>query len=197
MHLALAATVAAVLPGFVCATGGSATAAAFSSASAPVEQLDVPSAAMSRTIRVEFESGGPGSHSVYLLDSMEAGDNYNGWDINTAAFDWFNRSGLSLVMPVGGKSSFYSDWYGRAVGSGQTFTYNWETLPDTGTADVGFLEGFAIDSNRTFESAYFAAGGRNGVFNFPDGIHSWGYWGQQLQQMKPDIQRVLGAPPTA
>jgi diacylglycerol O-acyltransferase/trehalose O-mycolyltransferase len=33
------------------------------------------------------------------------------------------------------------------------------------------------------------------VFNFPDGIHSWGYWGQQLQHMKPDIQRVLGATP--
>ena len=26
-----------------------------------------------------------------------------------------------------------------------------------------------------------------------NGTHSWGYWGQQLQQMKPDIQRVLGA----
>ncbi|HEY7051861.1 MAG TPA: diacylglycerol acyltransferase/mycolyltransferase Ag85A, partial [Mycobacterium sp.] len=41
------------------------------------------------------------------------------------------------------------------------------------------------------------AGGRNGVFNFPDnGTHSWPYWGQQLQAMKPDIQRVLGAQPT-
>jgi N-formylglutamate amidohydrolase len=35
-------------------------------------------------------------------------------------------------------------------------------------------ERFAIDSNR--EDAYLAAaGGRNGVFNFPDGIHRWGY----------------------
>jgi len=33
--------------------------------------------------------------------------------------------------------------------------------------------------------------GNNGVFNFPDGIHRWGYAGQQLQQMKPDMQRVL------
>ncbi len=319
-RLALAATVAAILPGFVNATGGAPTAAAFSSPNAPVEQLDVPSAAMGRTIRIEFESGGPGSHSVYLLDSMEAGDDFNGWDINTAAFDWFNGSGLSLVMPVGGKSSFYSDWYGPAVGNGQTYTYNWETFltqelptwlaanksvaptgnavvgismggsaalvlaayhpqqfiyagslsgflnlsqgqwpgmvniamkwnggfspdamwgppgdpawarndptlnvgrlvanntriwvycgngtptdpalasPNAPIAGLGFLEGFAIDSNRAFEDAYFAAGGRNGVFNFPDGIHSWGYWGQELQQMKPDMQRVLGATPTA
>jgi diacylglycerol O-acyltransferase/trehalose O-mycolyltransferase len=34
------------------------------------------------------------------------------------------------------------------------------------------------------------------VFNFPsNGVHDWPYWGAQLQQMKPDIQRVLGATP--
>jgi hypothetical protein len=30
------------------------------------------------------------------------------------------------------------------------------------------------------------------VFNFPEGIHSWAHSGEQLQQMKPDIQRVIG-----
>jgi diacylglycerol O-acyltransferase/trehalose O-mycolyltransferase len=69
--------------------------------------------------------------------------------------------------------------------------------PDAPIAGLGFLEGFAIDSNLAFRDAYIAAGGRNGVFNFPDGIHSWGYWGEQLQQMKPDIQRVLGGTPAA
>jgi diacylglycerol O-acyltransferase/trehalose O-mycolyltransferase len=34
------------------------------------------------------------------------------------------------------------------------------------------------------------------VFNFPqNGTHQWNYWGSQLQQMKPDIARVLGAVP--
>ncbi len=61
-------------------------AAAFSSA--PVEQLSVPSSSMGRNIRVEFLGGGDGAHALYLLDSMEAGDDFNGWDINTAAFDW-------------------------------------------------------------------------------------------------------------
>jgi len=314
--LAVATALAAAFPGLVGVAGGSATAAAFSSPSAPIEYLDVPSPSMGRNIRVEFQSGGPGAHSVYLLDSMEAGDDFNGWDINTAAFDWYNGSGLSLVMPVGGKSSFYSNWYGPAVGNGQTYTYNWETFltqelpswlaanknaattgnavvglsmggssalvlaayhpqqfsyagslsgflnlsqgqwpgmvsiamnwnggfdpnamwgppgdsawarndptinvarlvanntriwvycgngtptdsalasPNAPIAGLGFLEGFAIDSNHAFKDAYLAAGGRNGVFNFADGIHSWGYWGQQLQQMKPDLQRVLGA----
>ena len=320
LRLAVATTVAAALPALVGVAGGSATAAAFSSPSAPIEYLDVASPSMGRNIRVEFQSAGPGAHAVYLLDSMEAGDDFNGWDINTAAFDWYNGSGLSLVMPVGGKSSFYSNWYGPAVGNGQTYTYKWETFlteelptwlsanknvaangdavvglsmggssalvlaayhphqfiyagslsgflnlsqgqwpgmvsvamkwnggfdpnamwgppgdpawarndptvnvsrlvanktriwvycgngtptdpalasPDAPIAGLGFLEGFAIDSNRAFKDAYLGAGGRNGVFNFGNGIHSWGYWGQQVQQMKPDLQRVLGATPAA
>ncbi|KUH93222.1 diacylglycerol acyltransferase/mycolyltransferase Ag85A [Mycobacterium sp. IS-3022] len=296
------------------------TAAAFSNPDLPVEQLEVPSTAMGRTIRVEFLSAGPDSPALYLLDSMEAGEDFNGWDINTQAFDWYDGSGISVVMPVGGKSSFYSDWYGPAKSNAGTYTYKWETFltrelptwlatnkqvrpsrnavvgfsmggsaalvlaayhpqlfsyagslsgflnlsapngpgqvriaqmwnggfdpaamwgppgdpawarndptvqagrlaangtrlwiycgngtatdsalasPDAPIAGLGFLEGFAIDSNRAFVDAYIAAGGNNGVFNFPAGIHSWGYAGQQLQQMKPDIQRVLGASPAA
>ena len=61
-----------------------------------------------------------------------------------------------------------------------------------------FLEGFTLRTNVSFRDNYIAAGGTNGVFNFPpQGTHSWGYWGQQLQMMKPDIQRVLGAQATA
>ena len=41
-------------------------------------------------------------------------------------------------------------------------------------------------------------GGKNGVFNFPDnGTHNWAYWGRELQAMKPDLQRVLGATPSS
>ncbi|KAA0086782.1 esterase family protein [Mycolicibacterium sp. P9-64] len=315
-RLAVAAIATSTIPALVGVVGDPPTAEAFSSPGLPVEYLSVPSSSMGRDIRVEFQSGGPDSHAVYLLDSMEAGDDFNGWDVNTAAFDWYYQSGLSLVMPVGGKSSFYSDWYQAAEGNGKTQTYKWETFlaqelpawlaanrqvapngnavvglsmggssaltlaihhprefiyagslsgflnlsapnwtgqvriamswnggfnpdamwgppgdpawarndptvnvaqlvangtriwiycgngtpgdpalasPDAPIAGLGFLEGFAIDSNLAFRDAYVAAGGNNGVFNFPDGIHSWGYWGQQLQQMKSDLQGVLGA----
>ncbi|OBB70911.1 esterase family protein [Mycobacterium sp. 852014-52144_SCH5372336] len=314
-----AATVAAAMLPALAAGGASPTAQAFSDPSLPIEHLEVPSAAMNRTVRVEFLGAGDDSPALYLLDSMEAGDELNGWDINTQAFDWYDGSGISVVMPVGGKSSFYSDWYAPAVGNGTTYTYKWETFltqelpvwlasnkgvrptrnavvgfsmggsaalilaayhpqlfsyagslsgflnlsapngpgqvrvaqmwnggfdpaamwgppgdpawarndptvqagrlaangtrvwiycgdgtltdpaltnPDAPIAGLGFLEGFAIESNRAFVDAYIAAGGNNGVFNFPAGIHSWGYAGQQLQQMKPDIQRVLEAQPT-
>jgi len=90
--LAASATVAALLSGPIGVIGSSATAGAFSS-TAPVEQLDVPSPSMGRDIRVEFENGGPGSHAVHLLDTMEAANDFNGWDRNTAAFDWLQGSG--------------------------------------------------------------------------------------------------------
>jgi diacylglycerol O-acyltransferase/trehalose O-mycolyltransferase len=61
-----------------------------------------------------------------------------------------------------------------------------------------FLEGLTLRTNVSFKDNYVAAGGNNGVFNFPqNGTHSWGYWGQQLEMMKPDIQRVLGAQASA
>jgi diacylglycerol O-acyltransferase / trehalose O-mycolyltransferase len=292
-------------------TGESATAGAFSRPGLPVEYLMVPSPSMGHDIKIEFQGGGNGSPAVYLLDGLRAQDDYNGWDINTPAFEWYYKSGLSIVMPVGGQSSFYADWYQPATNNGPTQTYKWETfltseLPTylasnkgvkaTGSAAIGlsmagsaslilsvyhpaqfiyagsfsgflnpsegswpfligvsmgdaggfkseemwgpssdpawqrndpmvqipkivangtriwiycgngepnelggadvpakFLEGLTIRTNRTFQDNYVAAGGKNGVFNFPDsGTHSWGYWGQQLQQMKPDLQRVLG-----
>jgi diacylglycerol O-acyltransferase/trehalose O-mycolyltransferase len=311
-RITAAAVAAALLPALIGVVGGTPAA------KAAVEVLSVPSPSMGRDITVQFQGGGP--KAVYLLDGLRARDDRNGWDIETGAFSWFDGSGLSVVAPVGGMSSFYTDWYRPAVGNGTTQTYKWETfltseLPawlaankgvsSTGNAVVGLsmsgsaalilaayhpgqfvyaaslsgflnlsaglwpllvgvamgdsggfnpidmwgppgnsawqrndptlqvgrlvgngtriwvycgtgrpsdldaglgnaqvpaqlLEGITLSSNTNFQQRYLGAGGRNGVFNFPpNGTHSWGYWGGQLQAMKPDIQRVLGAAPAA
>ena len=125
-RLVVGAVAAAVLPGLVGITGLSANARAFSRSGLPIEQLNVPSPSMGRDIRIEFEGGGP--HAVYLLDGLRARDDFNGWDIESTAFEWFYQSGLSVVMPVGGQSSFYTDWYRPAVGKSGTVTYKWETF---------------------------------------------------------------------
>ena len=311
----LSVVAALMLPGLIGLAGETAKAGAFSRPGLPVEYLQVPSASMGRDIKIQFQGGGP--HAVYLMDGLRAQDDFNGWDINTPAFEWFYRSGLSMVMPVGGQSSFYTDWYQPSQGNGQTYTYKWETfmtreLPaylaankgvsQTGNAVVGlsmagsaaltyaiyypqqyiyaaslsgflnpsegwwptligmamndaggfnaqdmwgpsggpawkrndpmlnmnqlvanrtrlwiycgtgtpsdldsgnsggtlmaaqFLEGLTLRTNEQFRDNYLAAGGNNAVFSFPaDGTHSWPYWGAQLQQMKPDLQQVLGA----
>ncbi|CAJ1510667.1 esterase family protein [[Mycobacterium] holstebronense] len=308
-RLMVAAVGAALLSGLVGAVGGAGNASAFSRPGLPVEYLQVPSAAMGREIKVQFQPGG--THAVYLLDGLRAQDDFNGWDINTPAFEEYYQSGLSVIMPVGGQSSFYSDWYQPACGKAGCQTYKWETflsreLPTWlqanksvspfGNAVVGlsmagsssltlaayypqqfpyaaalsgflnpsegwwptligmamsdaggynasnmwgpssdpawkrndpmvqiprlvanrtriwiycgngtpselggdnlpakFLEGMTLSTNKTFQQNYTAAGGNNGVFNFPaDGTHDWPYWNQQLVAMKADIQRTLG-----
>nr|WP_102145210.1 alpha/beta hydrolase family protein [Mycobacterium sp. QGD 101] len=119
---------ALMLPALVTVAGGSAipTAQAFSRPGLPVEYLDVYSTSMGRDIRVQFQPGGP--KAVYLLDGQRAQDDFNGWDINTPAFEWFHESGISVVMPVGGQSSFYTDWYAPSSFNNQTYTYKWETF---------------------------------------------------------------------
>ncbi len=127
-RLVVGALGAALLPGLIGAVGGSATAGAFSKPGLPVEYLQVPSAAMGRDIKIQFQSGGANSPALYLLDGLRAQDDYNGWDINTPAFEWYYQSGISVIMPVGGQSSFYTDWYKPACGKAGCSTYKWETF---------------------------------------------------------------------
>jgi diacylglycerol O-acyltransferase / trehalose O-mycolyltransferase len=119
-RLSAAFFAAALLPALIAVVGDTPRAAA------AVEVLSVPSPSMGRDIPVQFQGGGP--KGVYLLDGLRARDDRNGWDIETGAFSWFDGSGLSVVAPVGGMSSFYTDWYRPAVGNGTTQTYKWETF---------------------------------------------------------------------
>jgi diacylglycerol O-acyltransferase/trehalose O-mycolyltransferase len=127
-RLTVAAVGAALLPGLVGLVGGSATAEAFSRPGLPVEYLQVPSPSMGRDIKIQFQTGGVNSPAVYMLDGLRAQDDYNGWDVNTNAFEMYYQSGLSVIMPVGGQSSFYSNWYKPACGKSGCLTYNWETF---------------------------------------------------------------------
>ncbi|MGA9376857.1 MAG: alpha/beta hydrolase family protein, partial [Mycobacterium sp.] len=127
-RIGAAAAAALVVPGAIAVIGDSASAGAFSRPGLPVEYLMVPSAGMGRDIKIQFQSGGENSPAVYLLDGLRAQEDFSGWDINTQAFEWFLDSGLSLIMPVGGQSSFYADWYAPARNKGPTVTYKWETF---------------------------------------------------------------------
>ncbi|BBY64198.1 esterase family protein [Mycolicibacterium helvum] len=130
MVRAVRASLTAALLLAALATGVAVTpsANAFSRDGLPVEYLDVYSPSMNRNIRVQFQGTGSASKAVYLLDGLRAQDDYNGWDINTPAFEWFYGTGVSVVMPVGGQSSFYSDWYSPSSFNKQPYTYKWETF---------------------------------------------------------------------
>ncbi len=124
----ITAFMAELLSVYVGLAGGAATANAFSRPGLPVEQPMVPSASMARDIRIQIQSGGANAPAIYLLDGLRAQGDINGWDINTRAFEWYYGSDLSVVMPVGGQSSFYSDWQKPACGKTGCQTHKWETF---------------------------------------------------------------------
>ena len=123
----MAAVAAVLLPGMIGLAGGSATAGAFSRPGLPVEYLMVPSPSMGRDIKIQFQKRWR-KPRVYLLDGLRAREDFNGWDMETQAFEWYYDSPLSLVLPVGGQSSFYTDWYQPACGKAGCQTYKWETF---------------------------------------------------------------------
>ena len=78
---------------------------------------------------------------------------------------------------------------------GNGATSDLDTGGDFGVNFSQYLENITLSTNKEFQQKYLAAGGRNAVFNFPpNGTHSWGYWGAQLQAMKADLVRILTTP---
>jgi diacylglycerol O-acyltransferase/trehalose O-mycolyltransferase len=97
-------------------------------------ELLVPSTMGPVKVQVQWAARG-GSAALYLLDGMRARNDANGWALETNAMQQFAHDDVTLVMPVGGQASFYTDWYAPSASNGQQFTYKWETfltkeLPD-------------------------------------------------------------------
>ncbi|WP_137724454.1 alpha/beta hydrolase [Prescottella subtropica] len=91
------------------------------------EEVQVPSSMGPIKVQIQWAERG-GNAALYLLDGMRARDDRNAWSFETNAFDQFRRDNLTLVLPVGGESSFYSDWYGPSNFNSQPYTYKWETF---------------------------------------------------------------------
>ncbi|MET7769159.1 alpha/beta hydrolase family protein [Nocardia sp. NPDC005366] len=91
------------------------------------EDLMVPSAMGPIKVQVQWASRG-GSAALYLLDGLRARDDRNAWSFETNALQQFANDNITLVMPVGGQSSFYTDWVSPSNTNGQKTTYKWETF---------------------------------------------------------------------
>ena len=95
--------------------------------------LMVPSSMGLIKVQVQWAKRG-GAAALYLLDGMMARNDWNAWSHTSAdgqggnAMPEFVNDNINLVMPVGGESSFYTDWYAPSNFNGQQVTYKWETF---------------------------------------------------------------------
>lgn len=62
--------------------------------------------------------------SLLLLDGLRARDDASGWTLETKISQFFDAKNAVIVLPVGGQSSFYTDWVADAKGQ----AYQWETF---------------------------------------------------------------------
>ena len=61
---------------------------------------------------------------VWALDGLRARDDENGWTIETNIEQFYADKNVNVILPVGGESSFYSDWQKPNNGK----HYMWETF---------------------------------------------------------------------
>ncbi len=97
-------------------------------------------------VRIWFANNGS-NKAVYLLDGLRATDDVSGWEHETNAA-WLADNGINVVMPVGGQSSFYADWYAPPSNfNRQPYTYKWESFLTQNLPDHLTRYGISRNSN--------------------------------------------------
>ncbi|WP_084721741.1 alpha/beta hydrolase [Rhodococcus marinonascens] len=123
---AAAVALAVAVPLGVTVVGGGAIAsAAFDPAA---EDFWVDSSMGPIKSRIWRAADGNTERVVYLLDGLRARDDLSGWEIDTDAGAFLSSWNINVVQPVGGQSSFYSDWLNTSNLNGQKNKYMWETF---------------------------------------------------------------------
>ncbi|QBJ98311.1 esterase family protein [Rhodococcus sp. ABRD24] len=123
-RLAGIAVAALTLPMFGTFAG---TTAASAAPAGGYEEVFVTSSMGPIKVQIQWAARG-GNAALYLLDGLRARNDRNAWSFETNALEQFRNDDITLVMPVGGQSSFYSDWYAPSNFNGQQVTYKWETF---------------------------------------------------------------------
>jgi diacylglycerol O-acyltransferase/trehalose O-mycolyltransferase len=132
---ALAAVVVAVVSALTAVALPTTAAASPAAIGGPVHRMQpgafqtllVPSSMGPMAVQVQWARRGGGA-ALYLLDGMKARNDENAWVLNTNARQQFSNDNVTLVMPIGGAGSFYTDWVAPSNFNGQQVTYKWETF---------------------------------------------------------------------
>ncbi|MBA4024323.1 MAG: esterase [Gordonia sp.] len=76
-----------------------------------VQNCQVWSKSQNKNVMVQIRASEGSNQGVYLLDGMRAREDRSAWTTDVKAAQVYDRStDTTLVMPVGGASSFYTDW---------------------------------------------------------------------------------------
>jgi S-formylglutathione hydrolase FrmB len=110
--------------------------------------------------------------TIYAMDGLRTGIEQNGWLTLTDVRSFYADKNVNVVLPVGGPSSFYTDWENQPADG---VTYNWETfLTDEVTAVME--KGWRSNDRRAIIGLSMGATGA-----------------ANIAQRHPDMYRFLGS----
>jgi S-formylglutathione hydrolase FrmB len=73
-------------------------------------QVVVYSAAMNRPITLWVSHPDAPAPALYLLNAVDGGENGGPWNVRTDAAKFFAGKPVNVIVPIGGRASYYTDW---------------------------------------------------------------------------------------
>lgn len=88
-------------------------------------EVVVHSAAMDKPITLWMSHPGPGAPALYLLNAVDGGEDGGPWMRRTDVVDFFADKPVNVIVPLGGRASYYTDWIADDPVLGRS---KWETF---------------------------------------------------------------------
>ncbi|WP_024799770.1 alpha/beta hydrolase family protein [Nocardia sp. BMG51109] len=94
-------------------------------------EVVVYSAAMAKPITVWLSHPGEPAPALYLLNAVDGGENGGPWTTRTDAAQFFADKPVNVVVPMGGRASYYTNWAADdpVLGRNQWSTFLIHELP--------------------------------------------------------------------
>ncbi|GAB2726682.1 alpha/beta hydrolase family protein [Nocardia thraciensis] len=94
-------------------------------------EVVVHSVAMRKPVTVWVSHPGAGAPALYLLNAVDGGEDGGPWTARTDVAQFFSDKPVNLIVPMGGRASFYTDWVSDdpVLGRNQWSTFLIRELP--------------------------------------------------------------------
>ncbi|NKY52206.1 alpha/beta hydrolase [Nocardia vermiculata] len=129
--LAAFASIAAIVPGTASAAPGAPAILGVHPLGGRQYSVDVYSPAMNRQITVWMSHPDFAAPALYLLNAIDGGEDGGPWMNRTDVAQFFADKPVNVIVPMGGRASYYTDWKSDdpVLGRNQWTTFLTRELP--------------------------------------------------------------------
>ncbi|WP_446225606.1 alpha/beta hydrolase [Nocardia sp. IBHARD005] len=139
--------------------------------------LKVYSAAMQKDITVDVQRPVDESKpagNAYLVSGLDAGEGTASWQVSSDALTFLADKQVNVILPIGGRGSYYTDWYKEdpRLGLNKWKTFFTEELPPIldatlGSTGLNSLAGFSTSGTSVLQLAEAKPGLLTALAEFP------------------------------